>query len=296
VTEVEREGDVVRVCTNDGVVHEHVPSDDAWRVELRVAEARSSVGFASVPIRIAASDVVPGTPDRTLSSRPVSDDRAPHVVLDAPQATWHTTLAAPHYRRSEQTWEEAGRPTAEVTFLLTETRDLTLHVDARTGTIVVPDADAENPLDNERAEVNADGVQLHLGVPGEARWRAAWLVVPEPGAATPRVIALEPGTPALRTLAWQATPEGFTMRVEVPADVLDALAASDGTVSLDLLVNERPPERLRRRGQLVLSGADGGFVYLRGDRQDPGRAWRVAGPWRADSRRDPVDPSTSFPA
>jgi hypothetical protein len=37
-----------------------------------------------------------------------------------------------------------------------------------------------------------------------------------------------------------------------------------------LLVNQMLPERLRRVGQLVWSGG-GGWVYLRGDRQDPAR-------------------------
>jgi hypothetical protein len=38
---------------------------------------------------------------------------------------------------------------------------------------------------------------------------------------------------------------------------------------LDVLVNETVPGRERRRGQLVLSGGRGEFVYLRGDRHDP---------------------------
>jgi hypothetical protein len=42
-------------------------------------------------------------------------------------------------------------------------------------------------------------------------------------------------------------------------------------VSLDVLVNETAPGRERRRGQLVLSGAHGEFVYLRGDRHDRNR-------------------------
>ena len=40
---------------------------------------------------------------------------------------------------------------------------------------------------------------------------------------------------------------------------------------LDVLVNDAEPGRLRRRGQLVMSGADDEFVYLRGDRHDPSR-------------------------
>ena len=42
-------------------------------------------------------------------------------------------------------------------------------------------------------------------------------------------------------------------------------------LGLDVLVNETAPDRERRRGQLVLSGARGEFVYLRGDRHDPAR-------------------------
>jgi hypothetical protein len=45
-------------------------------------------------------------------------------------------------------------------------------------------------------------------------------------------------------------------------------ALPEGAITFDLIVNERPPERERRRGQLVLSGG-GGFGYLRGDRHAP---------------------------
>jgi hypothetical protein len=40
---------------------------------------------------------------------------------------------------------------------------------------------------------------------------------------------------------------------------------------LDVLVNDAVVGRKRRRGQLVLSGARGEFVYLRGDRHDGSR-------------------------
>lgn len=41
--------------------------------------------------------------------------------------------------------------------------------------------------------------------------------------------------------------------------------------ALAVVVNEMPRGRLRRRGQLVLGGARGEFVYLRGDRFDEAR-------------------------
>ncbi|MGH2608342.1 MAG: hypothetical protein ACRDHF_04570 [Tepidiformaceae bacterium] len=52
-------------------------------------------------------------------------------------------------------------------------------------------------------------------------------------------------------------PEGFTPRF-------------GGQVRFDLIVNEMLPARERRAGQLVWSGG-GGWVWLRGDRQDPSR-------------------------
>ena len=47
-------------------------------------------------------------------------------------------------------------------------------------------------------------------------------------------------------------------------------------IELDVLVNETTAGRVRRRGQLVLSGADGEFVYLRGDRHEPERLLRFS--------------------
>jgi hypothetical protein len=41
-------------------------------------------------------------------------------------------------------------------------------------------------------------------------------------------------------------------------------------VGFDLLVNEMQSGRVRRAGQLVWSGG-GGWIWLRGDRQDPER-------------------------
>jgi hypothetical protein len=52
------------------------------------------------------------------------------------------------------------------------------------------------------------------------------------------------------------------------------VALGDGSpysVEVGVVVNEIPPGRERRRGQLVLGGADGEWVYLRGDRHDPSR-------------------------
>jgi hypothetical protein len=39
-------------------------------------------------------------------------------------------------------------------------------------------------------------------------------------------------------------------------------------MALDVIVNEMPLTRERRRGQLVMSATVPGWAYLRGDRQD----------------------------
>ena len=53
------------------------------------------------------------------------------------------------------------------------------------------------------------------------------------------------------------------------AESIDAFfAASEAAFgAIDVIVNETAPGRERRRGQLLLSGRRGGFVYLQGDRQ-----------------------------
>jgi hypothetical protein len=69
--------------------------------------------------------------------------------------------------------------------------------------------------------------------------------------------------------AWRPTGEGYcvTLAVAWPEGLLTHVG---GRVGFDLIVNEMATERERRVGQLVWSGG-GGWVWLRGDRQDPRR-------------------------
>ncbi|MGH7618831.1 MAG: hypothetical protein ACREPM_16550 [Gemmatimonadaceae bacterium] len=163
-----------------------------------------------------------------------------------------------HYRRSEQSWADAGSPTASIAFRAT--RDA-LHV-----AILVPKSEwtfapsaAENRYDNEHADVNGDGVQLHLRT---AEGAAHWMLVPE--VATNNVRVRPIGGTAKSSpprASWRTVDTGYRMDVDI----------TPVPVALDVIVNEMPAGRERRRGQLVLSGADGEFVYLRGDRHDLSR-------------------------
>jgi hypothetical protein len=77
---------------------------------------------------------------------------------------------------------------------------------------------------------------------------------------------LIPGAP-VPSVHSRARPDGFELTLRWPRAQVTGLRA-DGTLPFDLVMNERPAHRERRRGQLILSGG-GGFAYLRGDRHTP---------------------------
>jgi hypothetical protein len=179
-------------------------------------------------------------------------------------------LGAAHYRRTESSWEEAGRPTAVVTLALAADA-LVIQSDVRTGELVFVARGAENALDNEHPDINGHGAQLYLrryaadGAPAPV---AGWIAVPEPASSAVRItpIAGLDATPPLDA-TWARTADGYRLRFVVPRDALDAGGRGRGVrLDLDLLLNETAPGRERRRGQLALSGGGGEFLYLRGDR------------------------------
>ena len=175
-------------------------------------------------------------------------------------------LGEENYRRSEESWSEAGRPTATVTVATTRRDTLAVNVDVSHVHRCFVSVDAENPLDNEPAAINGAGVQLYV-VAGERK--GGWLLVPDPTSRDVGVHAIEGWDKGLSVSAeWEPTESGYALVAEV------ALEAGATEVALDVIVNETAPGRERRRGQLVLSGARGEFVYLRGDRHDVARLLR----------------------
>ena len=176
------------------------------------------------------------------------------------------------YRMSEDSWEEAGRPEADVS-IRARGGELVLDVEVRKASVIFRDSSAPDPdLDNEHPDIHSDGVQLYVHATG---WDepAAWLAVPERdtgGVRLRRVPGSRPGVP-LRA-EWQPTATGYRLQLRIPLDSLGSRL--DLPVALDVLINDMDPGRERRRGQLVLSGG-GGYVYLQGDRQSPLRFLRV---------------------
>ncbi len=272
------------------VVHDTAPH--GWHVSLEARGARSSLDLtgrtlraspesdpsphSQEPQQLQASRATP--PHSPRSEEPQAAPLQPGPVKPRPilrnavdgllsaHEPLRIALGEAHYRRSEQSWREADRPTAEVILRATPaTLEITVH--AHTGPPVTPDEGAENHLDNERADINADGVQLYIGPPDRSPWSRSWLCVP--AATGVRVTTLLPASPDI-SAQWSDSAAGWQMTLTVPREWLPL--GPDAPFAFDVIVNERPAKRQRRRGQLVLSGGAGEFVYLRGDRHDPRRA------------------------
>jgi hypothetical protein len=69
--------------------------------------------------------------------------------------------------------------------------------------------------------------------------------------------------------SWRPTDTGYAITLEVTPAGWSRYRPTD-ELGFDLVINQMSPGRVRRAGQLVWSGG-GGWVWLRGDRQDPAR-------------------------
>lgn len=258
VTSVAFTDTTIEIALPDGT-HRHQRTDEYWQMEIRAGAAQSGIElYGWREARDPDDDDGNGDYEHRSAETPLQLHRgAAPVTIE---------LGEPHYRRSEETWEQAGRPTATVA--LAATADA-LVVDVRvvTPAALFVAADAVNRYDNEHPDINGHGIQLYVRTP----WNAgAWVVVPNDGSHTARVRPISGwGTIEMRSAEWAPNAEGFEVRVTLPLP--PSGAHRQLPIALDLLVNETANGRERRRGQLVLSGASSEFVYLRGDRHDPGR-------------------------
>ena len=183
---------------------------------------------------------------------------------DAERSGWTVVeLGAEHYRRSEPSWEEAGRPVARVA-MRAEPDAIVVEVFVEAPELVLVPADALNPYDNEQPDINGHGIQLYFASDSDA---GAWVIVPERPGPLARVRSVTGwGSARAPEAVWRERRGGFELRARIPFR-----SARGRWFGVDLIVNDAEPGRLRRRGQLVMTGADGEFVYLRGDRHDQSR-------------------------
>ena len=246
----------------DGSVHEHAGGDSSWRIALRTAAATSSIDLGGATGHIATATplplAAPADAVRTLApaNTNLRADRKHSLAFQ---------LGERDYRRSEQSWADAGAPRAEVELAVTR-NELVITVTAYTGTSVLLADDAVNEMDNEEPDVNATGLQLSIRDARGAMHR--WLIRPGPDD-TPRVRALTRVSKLHPVVTTNVEDTRWRARVALPLGALGD--ASPYFIALGVTINEIPPGRERRRGQLVLGGAEGEWVYLRGDRDDPSK-------------------------
>jgi hypothetical protein len=264
VRDVSVVSDEIIIDRIDGSRDVHTRREDGWCVDVEGSAGGASRTVALEGIRPRPEAAAPAAPrpvDARARRRPrlvvptVPDLRAPGT------AVLELSMGEKHYRRSELDWKDAGAPTARVR-LSAAGGVLGIDIDVRKAAPVhFAPARARNELDNEPSDINSDGLQVHLADAAPASPASSWLLVPELGEGRVRASASD-GAPQV-VASWQPAPGGYTLHCEIP--LTDAMQRVG--FDLDLIVNEMPPDRERRRGQLVLSGADGEWVYLRGDRQ-----------------------------
>jgi hypothetical protein len=170
-----------------------------------------------------------------------------------------------HYRRSEEPYDEQFAAQAWVNW---DQEALYLAVEVTKPDVVVrPDDAPPLRLDNEEDDIHADGLQVYLRHP-EGDVIAAVVTLREDGSLRCRAVegnVLAEGAGG----SWTRTEGGYLATLRLPETFLAGLREG-ATLGFDLIVNEARPGRMRRAGQLVWSGGEG-WVYLRGDRQDPSR-------------------------
>jgi len=120
-------------------------------------------------------------------------------------------------------------------------------------------------LDNEPDDIHSDGLQLYLR--DTAGTVAGVLVVPEAGGSL-RVRQVADTLPMEVAGSWVPTDTGYRVTLRLVPPTWEPMPGQ--LLDFDLIINEMQPDRQRRAGQLVWSGG-GGWVWLRGDRQDPAR-------------------------
>jgi heparinase II/III-like protein/cellulose/xylan binding protein with CBM9 domain len=185
------------------------------------------------------------------------------------------------YRRSEDAYPGPDELSAVAHVAWDETALYLAAVITKPDLVLRPARAAPLKLDNEPDDIHSDGLQVYvsaaagpaddLSTNGVAP--AGYLIVPNEDGHAVRASA----TTDTRNQShvdqvrgnWRRTDRGYCVTAAIPWPE-GVHPHAGGRVRFDLIINEMLPGRLRRVGQLVWSGG-GGWVWLRGDRQDPAR-------------------------
>jgi hypothetical protein len=182
------------------------------------------------------------------------------------------------YRRSEDAYPGPDDLSA-VAYAAWDERALYLAVDVTKPDLCLRPPRAEPlRLDNDPDDIHSDGLQVYLGAAdaeGDGAAPVGYVIVPQVDARDVRIARTSDTRGTVDSMSvhgeWRRTDHGYRVTVAIPWTVTPAVHPHAGArVRFDLIVNEMLPGRMRRTGQLVWSGG-GGWVWLRGDRQDPSR-------------------------
>jgi len=239
--------------------HLHQLVDGRWSITLHTQGARSSIDLDGRVARATGDDAV----EDAASAAPAP----PRHVL-APGRPFVMELGKRHYRRSEEPWETAGAPGATLRIAASRVSvDLDIDVHKRDPYFAPPRPD--NPLDNEDPDINSDGVQLYVYLPDSHAY-ASWILVPVTDSTEVRVRSRESaGSPVALEADWRSTTDGYRIRCRLARGARGL--GVDRDFMVNVVVNEMSRDRERRRGQLVATGSNEEWVYLRGDREDTRR-------------------------
>ena len=246
-----------------GVATRHQPEPDGWRIE-------APGGVVKLGGRRPPATTAP--PDR------LAEFQAHGVATAASRSLTGAALASAEplmldredqYRRSEEPWTGDGSFEARC-WPAWNADHFYLTVDVSKPEVFFRSPDAPPLLlDNEPDDIHSDGVQVYLRPLADGPTYGFLLVPDGESGLRVRPAGGTEGTSDMASGSWQPTPGGYRITAAFTLPGWEQLGAGN-TIGFDLIVNEMRAGRERRAGQLVW-GADGGWVWLRGDRHDPAR-------------------------
>jgi hypothetical protein len=249
-------------------VHHHASTVEGWEIRtpketVRLRGARKQP--ASFEPLMRNRPLVAQAVGRQIAERPPLDGTLEGFDTGDPLELDHED----QYRRSEEPYPGAEEFSARA-FVNWSDEGLHLAVEVTKPELVVRDPDTPPLLlDNEPDEIHADGIQVYVKLPQAEEIYGLLLVPSSKGGLIVRAVEGTAALPDMVTGSWAPTETGYLLTVSLAVPQSAELRPGD-ELAFDLLINQMLPERVRRAGQLVWSGG-GGWVWLKGDRQDSSR-------------------------
>jgi hypothetical protein len=292
VRSVQTRGDTVEITTVSGTDHHRFSGSD-WTIECEgqppvVLRGAREPRAPFVPLLQIDPPTPVAAPAFLVGSKPPLDGSLDGFELSEPL---QLTLED-QYRRSEDAYPGPDDLSATA-YAGWDERALYLAVAVTKPDVCLrPSSAPPLALDNDPDDIHSDGLQVYVapvlnpstqkgggsgagGGGGGGGGRAVgYLIVPQHGGHGIRSQLTsdtrgDGAVPSTVAGGWRRTETGYRVTVAIPWPE-GVYPHAGARVSFDLIVNELLPGRVRRVGQLVWSGG-GGWVWLRGDRQDPSR-------------------------